>query len=601
MSVPASRGRRRARTSNEAVARCFRVAVRQSVLTLPLQILDNFWTQGGPGAGTIVEHLTAMFDPRGSLAARRLVWWFIAATLVPAVGTGALGWWIVVQDRALEGQRAQLRRDQAVELAAVALQRTLAELDDRLTSAAASSAEAAKIEPGSVILVFGSQQLVEHAGLPLPFYPALPEPPASDDRFVRADALEFRDRDWAGAIRALEPLNTSSDHALAANALIRVARNEQKLGQSERALQTFDALFALNDVRVDGWPAGLRARQGRALLWAAAGRSDDLRREAAALAEDVRNGRWRIDRPQYQFAMAQVQDWLGDANQPDGADSEQLALARAADAAWYERQLAEQPDSIVRSRQTRWTGDRSVLVLTRSSAHRIAMLLAGPQFLERAWRGPLVRAGSPDVDFALSDADGRPVLGSLAAPLADQSVRTTSATQLPWTVHAIGARRSAGGLGLSGPAQLMLIAVAIMTVVVIAGGYVINRAVAREIAVARLQSDFVTAVSHEFRTPLTTLRHLSELLVQGRVSSEARRRQFYDTLLRESGRLHRLVEGLLNFARLEASELEYQFETIDLHAFLDATIAEVELEVTSTTSIAIHDGRSVHQRPLADG
>ena len=82
----------------------------------------------------------------------------------------------------------------------------------------------------------------------------------------------------------------------------------------------------------------------------------------------------------------------------------------------------------------------------------------------------------------------------------------------------------------------MLAALAGMTIVVIAGGYFITRAIAREVTVARLQSDFVSAVSHEFRTPLTTIRHLSELLVGGRVSSEARRQEFYDTMLaRASG------------------------------------------------------------------
>jgi signal transduction histidine kinase len=196
------------------------------------------------------------------------------------------------------------------------------------------------------------------------------------------------------------------------------------------------------------------------------------------------------------------------------------------------------------------------------------VLLAGPQFLDTAWRRRLRSIpGQQDVEFALSDADGRPVLGSLSVPLARQSVRTPSVTQLPWTVHAV--RSDGGGLrALSAPARLMLAALAGMTIVVIAGGYFITRAIAREVTVARLQSDFVAAVSHEFRTPLTTLRHLSELLVSGRVSSEARRQEFYDALLRESRRLHGLVEGLLNFARLESGQLEYRFGAVEPVAFL---------------------------------
>ena len=78
------------------------------------------------------------------------------------------------------------------------------------------------------------------------------------------------------------------------------------------------------------------------------------------------------------------------------------------------------------------------------------------------------------------------------------------------------------------------------------------RAVTRELAVARLQSDFVAAVSHEFRTPLTTLRQLTEALTDDRLPSESRRQAYYQALARQTDRLQRLVESLLDFGRLEA-------------------------------------------------
>jgi len=118
-----------------------------------------------------------------------------------------------------------------------------------------------------------------------------------------------------------------------------------------------------------------------------------------------------------------------------------------------------------------------------------------------------------------------------------------------------------------------------MAVLLVAAGYFIHRAVLREVRVARLQSDFVASVSHEFRTPLTTVRQLSEMLVRGRVSSDERRQQFYETLLRESERLQRLVEGLLNFGRMEAGELHYQFESLDPKEFVGEVVSEFQREV----------------------
>jgi signal transduction histidine kinase len=90
----------------------------------------------------------------------------------------------------------------------------------------------------------------------------------------------------------------------------------------------------------------------------------------------------------------------------------------------------------------------------------------------------------------------------------------------------------------------------------------------------RVQSDFVSAVSHEFRTPLTSVRQLSELLAHGRVPTEERRHLYYKTLLRESARLERLVEGLLNFGRMEAGGRQYHFEELDATRLVHQVVAE---------------------------
>jgi signal transduction histidine kinase len=92
--------------------------------------------------------------------------------------------------------------------------------------------------------------------------------------------------------------------------------------------------------------------------------------------------------------------------------------------------------------------------------------------------------------------------------------------------------------------------------------------------VARLQSEFVSSVSHEFRTPLTTLCQLSEMLMRGRLAGEQECRESYALLHQESDRLRRLVEGLLNFGRLEAGKMQLRFETVDAAALVRQWAAE---------------------------
>ena len=90
----------------------------------------------------------------------------------------------------------------------------------------------------------------------------------------------------------------------------------------------------------------------------------------------------------------------------------------------------------------------------------------------------------------------------------------------------------------------------------------------RELAVARLQSDFVASVSHEFRSPLTSMRQLSSLLVQGRLTSDEQRQRSYEFLADETGRLDRLIEGLLDFGLMEAGGTRYRPESVDAGALV---------------------------------
>jgi signal transduction histidine kinase len=133
--------------------------------------------------------------------------------------------------------------------------------------------------------------------------------------------------------------------------------------------------------------------------------------------------------------------------------------------------------------------------------------------------------------------------------------------------------------GLLPGQRFLLLGTGLVAVFLTAGAYFSVRAIRREIEVARMQSDFVSAVSHEFRSPLTSIRQLSELLDLGRVPSEERRATYYKTLVRETARLQRLVEGLLNFGRMEAGARSYRFERVDAAWLARAVATEFETQV----------------------
>jgi signal transduction histidine kinase len=103
-----------------------------------------------------------------------------------------------------------------------------------------------------------------------------------------------------------------------------------------------------------------------------------------------------------------------------------------------------------------------------------------------------------------------------------------------------------------------------------------TRGVLREAAAGRLQSDFVSAVSHEFRSPLTTLRQLTELLAEGRIHDESRRRRYFEVLQQETSRLQQLVEDLLDFGRMDAGRRQYELEVLDFSELVQDGIHEYQ-------------------------
>src|SRR5262249_15316549 len=142
-------------------------------------------------------------------------------------------------------------------------------------------------------------------------------------------------------------------------------------------------------------------------------------------------------------------------------------------------------------------------------------LVAGPRFQQREWLTPVqAQAAAHGFNVTLTTADGAAVLGSLPGDASAVLKRDARQTRLSWPVL-VGTALGATALdGLPHRRRLLFASLAILIFLVITGGYFVVRAVSREFAVARLQSDFVSAVSHEFRTPLTSLRQYTDLLTE---------------------------------------------------------------------------------------
>ncbi len=102
------------------------------------------------------------------------------------------------------------------------------------------------------------------------------------------------------------------------------------------------------------------------------------------------------------------------------------------------------------------------------------------------------------------------------------------------------------------------------------------RAVGHELELAKMKSDFVSTISHEFKSPLTSIRQLAEMLQAGRVPNEERRRRYYDVLVEQSERLSLLIDNILDFTKIEEDRKKFDFEMADIGTILQEIVSNFQ-------------------------
>ena len=120
----------------------------------------------------------------------------------------------------------------------------------------------------------------------------------------------------------------------------------------------------------------------------------------------------------------------------------------------------------------------------------------------------------------------------------------------------------------------------ILSVFMIGGLLLTKHVVGKEMALAKLKSDFVSNVSHELRTPLALIRLYAETLELGRITTREKKQQYYRIVRKESERLTALINNILDFSRIEAGRKEYEFRETDIgdlvHNTLDSYRYQIE-------------------------
>lgn len=112
------------------------------------------------------------------------------------------------------------------------------------------------------------------------------------------------------------------------------------------------------------------------------------------------------------------------------------------------------------------------------------------------------------------------------------------------------------------------------------------------VSLSERRGAFVSAVTHELRTPLTTFKMYSEMLAEGMVTDETKRRHYLTTLCSEANRLSHLVENVLAYARLERGSARSRVERVTLRDLIERSRDRLEQRAEQAGLLVVVDSEA---------
>ena len=542
------------------------------------------------------------FLSRSSIS-NRLVGLLVVSVVVPGLVLAWYGVQAVLQEETLyettlrgraKDVAAALHKDLGERMEAL-----LAELDEGVAhSPWVTDPDAASVELGDAEPRVGSVLVLDEAGhLRHPRRAAGPllgvaararERSALGPLMRQAERLEVVDREYAAAADAYAAGAAAVPGRRGKGiAALGRARSLLKAGRADAAVAEYDRIAEAHagDLDSSGLPIDLVARLQAAIVLRDAGEETAAAERLTALLDLLLRQPWtfggygetaiatRVLTMLEGEGMARL---LRDASPPDLAAARRRLAARTEQQAEEAAVLCVVPAVVTAGRGEAHaatfallpvrSGEREALVAhrwwSRSAERRQLVVLLDDRAVKTEVEASIAMVARANPEFMT----GLVAPGEVPPPVGAGGFRVMQALD-PWLPgYSVSVVRGAAVLGSARAQQrfVRLGMIAALLIIILTGIAVIARAVSREVEIARLKSDFVSSVSHELRTPLTTIRIMAEMLALGAVPSGEKQAEYHRNIVSEAERLTRLINNVLDFARIEEGRKKFQFGMGDI-------------------------------------
>ena len=447
-----------------------------------------------------------------------------------------------------------------------------------------------------------------------PAVPTRAVPSSLSEHILAGQRLEFEAHKYREALtRYRQSLALTTEPHTQGELLSAIARVQNKSAFYQEAIKTY-ARVALDFSQVrsaGGIPLGLAARIELAALYLTVDDAAASLKTALDLYKTLLRGEWTIEQAQYEFFLQTARNAVQKALSTATPDSQLPSYQRAFSTLEAEEQGQRRrtdrllpflkgaaPDLAMRT-----SGGSSSLA---DAFKRLTFELGGRAYLVSLWCPDTPNGGkdrekwglvlsadylkrvllpqvmtrhltSGETAWVVRGQDGQIVLASGQSPTGAVSVTAGFAENFPnWSIELYQPAPRLLRTFLGARQGIYLYMFLLIAAFLVFGLTLTVRTVSHELELARMKSDFVSTVSHEFKSPLTSIQQLAEMLQAGRILSEERRQQYYDVLLEQIQRLALLTDNILSLSQIDEGRRTFDFALTDITLVLTDIVSTVQ-------------------------
>jgi two-component sensor histidine kinase len=448
----------------------------------------------------------------------------------------------------------------------------------------------------------------------------VPAPPLNNSQRVdlsKAQSYEFKLKDYKRAIAVYRQLSLQSqDRNFKAQMTHRIARCYMKSKDYKQAIQNYSIICdKYSECTTPSLlPLALIAKLQIINCYKNSGNQEQSLKNSMNLYGDILQGNWSLNEDQFKAYSSMLKEDITEILAKNTEDIEDerykkelerlLKLHQEKNEEWqvindmknfilpelHTKILQQRTNASRLFRHSKIINSKEHLILAAVIPHeeKNSLDLLGVQIRNEYLLNDLIDSLMKDLPFgktasvSISDLSGRILYGIGNASTQRSTVTEYFKNNFPsWRIEFFHSGPENPGI-LEMRKNFYFWAILFFIIFLAFGSVLVVRNISHEIEVLRIKSDFVSSVSHEFRTPLTSIKALSERLQKGKVKSAAKRNEYYSIISQDTDKLNRMVRNILDFSKIEDGRREYEFRETDVIQVIKNEIEDFKKDKLST-------------------